>query len=133
VSSDRQDDLKQWLCDRSGTALSTDMYAIGSVSGDKILGVVGFTGYNGASIHMHVAGDPRWLTKTVLYAVFDYAFNVCKVNVIVAITGEKKAIRLAGRVGFKCDMVVDGAHSDGPLWFMTMRQGECRFLNWKRQ
>ena len=133
MSSDRQDDLKQWLCDRSGTALSTDMYAIGSVSGDKILGVVGFTGYNGASIHMHVAGDPQWLTKTVLYAVFDYAFNVCKVNVIVAITGEKKAIHLAGRIGFKCDMVLDGAHPDGSLWFMTMRNRECRFLKWKRQ
>ena len=133
MCSDRQEELCRWLCETSGTAYNDKMVAIGSVSGDKILGVVGFDGYNGKSIHMHVAGDPHWMTKSILRAVFDYAFNVCKAEVIIAITGEKKAIRLAGRVGFKSDMVLDGAHPDGPLWFFTMRRRECLFLDWKRQ
>lgn len=134
MCSDRQDELKQWLCDRIGLTPTSDIRLIGSVKGDRILGVVGYDGYNGASIQMHVAGEPGWLNRDLLWACFDYAFNVCKVNVIIGLvpSGNTDALRFNRSLGFKSRLVLDGAHPDGSLWLMTMTRGECRFLNRKR-
>lgn len=92
---------------------------------------MGYDSYNGASIQMHVAGTPGWITKDILKAGFDYPFNVCKVNVIIGLvpSGNAEALRFNTHLGFTKRLELEGAHPDGSLIMMTMTRGECRYLN----
>lgn len=131
VSSDNQEALRNWLCDKIGYEPTKNIQCIGSVVGGIIRGVVGYDGYNGASVQMHVAGEPGWLTRDLIKACFDYPFNVCEVNVILGLvpSGNKEAIRFNEHLGFRVRTVLEGAHPDGSLILMTMTRGECRYLN----
>lgn len=134
VSSDNQPLLREWLCERIGLVPTENIQCIASVSGGIIRGVVGYDNYNGASIQMHVAGEPGWLTRDLIWVCFDYPFNICKCNVILGIvpSGNVEALRFNKHLGFKVLSTVEGAHPDGALVFMAMRRGECRYLNRKR-
>jgi hypothetical protein len=83
---------------------------------------------------IHVAGDPGWFTKDMLYSVFEYPFNTCNVNVLIGLvpSGNVEAIRFNKHIGFKTKLVLEGAHPDGALVLMTMERGECRYLNRRR-
>lgn len=124
-----QDALRTWLCARIGLIPTKDIKCIGSVLDGDIRGVVGFDGYNGASIAMHIAGDPGWLNRDLLKAVLDYPFNVCKVKVLLAYisASNEKSMRLAKHFGFKVAATLDGAHPDGDLVLLTMQRDQCRF------
>jgi L-amino acid N-acyltransferase YncA len=134
VSSENQVALKSWLCERIVLAPTEFMQCIGSIIGGRIKGVIGYDGYNGASIMMHAAGEPGWFTKDVLEAAFDYPFNVCRVNMIIGLvpSGNTDAIKFNNHIGFKTEITLVGAHPDGALLLMTMKRGECRYLNRKR-
>jgi hypothetical protein len=130
VSSDDQPALREWLCSRIGLVPTENIQCLGTVNGGRILGVVGFDGYNGASIQMHVAGEPGWLTRGLIKATFDYAFNVCKVNVVLGLipSGNVQAIRFNSMLGFSVRDTIEGAHPDGSLVLMAMYRRECRYL-----
>lgn len=83
---------------------------------------------------MHVAGEPGWLTRDLIRCTFDYAFEVCKVNMIIGLvpSGNKDAIRFNTHLGFSTVTKLVGAHPDGSLILMTMTRGECRYLNRNR-
>lgn len=134
VSSDHQAALAAWLCGRIGLVATPNLVCIGNVREDKIIGVVGFDNYNGSSIMMHAAGDPGWLTTSLLYVAFHYAFVTCRSNMIIGLipSGNAQAIRFNTHVGFKTVLNLEGAHPDGSLLLMTMDRGECRFLNKER-
>ena len=134
MSSDTQQELKKWLCDKIGLIPTPDLCCIGSISDKGILGVVGFDQYNGSSIVMHVAGTPGWLTRDLIWACFDYPFNVCKVNMIIGLvpSGNTDAIRFNTHLGFETRVVLEDAHPDGSLILMTMRRGRCRYLSRKK-
>lgn len=123
--------LSVWLCRKIGYTPTPDLRCIGNVLNHKLMGVVGYDMYNGASIMMHSAGEGNWLTKQMLHAVFDYPFRVCKVNMVIGLvpSGNEQAIRFNHHIGFRINTVLDGAHPDGALYVMTMRREECRFLN----
>jgi len=130
VYCEDQPKLKEWLCERIGLIPTSDLCCIGVVRNDEIKGVVGFDQYNGASIMMHVAGVPGWLDKSILWASFDYPFNVCKVNMVIGLvpSGNLDAIRFNTHLGFKLCTELVGAHPDGSLLLMTMRREECKYL-----
>jgi L-amino acid N-acyltransferase YncA len=134
VSCENQLELVNWLCERITLAPTSYIQCIGSVIGGRIKGVIGYDGYNGASIQMHVAGEPGWFTKDVLQAAFDYPFNVCEVNMIIGLvpSGNEDAIRFNTHIGFKTVSTLVGAHPDGALLLMTMERRECRYLNRNR-
>lgn len=134
VSSDDQAALRDWLCEKIGYAPTKNIQCIGAVIGGKIRGVVGFDNYNMASVQMHVAGEPGWLTRELIRVCFDYPFNVCKVKVIIGLvpSGNVDAIRFNKHLGFKVIHELEGAHPDGSLVLMTMRRGECRYLKRER-
>ena len=134
VSSENQLQLVNWLCDRITLAPTSYIQCLGSIIGGRIRGVIGYDGYNGSSIMMHVAGEQGWFTKDVLQAAFDYPFNVCKVNMIIGLvpSGNVDAIKFNTHIGFKLETTLVGAHPDGALLLMTMKRGECRYLNRKR-
>lgn len=130
MSSDNQAELRTWLCDRIGLVATSDLCCIGSINNSGILGVVGYDQYNGSSIVMHVAGTPGWLTRDLIVACFDYAFNVCKVNMIIGLvpSGNADAIRFNKHLGFETRITLEDAHPDGSLILMTMRRGQCRYI-----
>lgn len=130
VSSENQSALRQWLCERIGLTPTENIQCLGSVIGGRIRGVVGFDSYNGASVQMHSAGEPGWITKDMLWATFDYPFNVCGLKMVIGLvpSGNEVALRFNTHLGFKTELSLDDAHPDGALVLMTMRRGECRFL-----
>jgi RimJ/RimL family protein N-acetyltransferase len=62
--------------------------------------------------------------------MFDYPFNVCGVDKIIAPVGSKnaKAIRLVRKMGFTEEARIKNADTDGDIIFLTMTRDACRFL-----
>lgn len=123
--------LSKWLEAKIGLVGTPHLRCIGNVLNDKLMGVVGYDNFNGASVMMHSAGEGNWLTKEMLHAVFHYPFDVCKVHMLIGLvpSGNSQAIRFNSHIGFKVDTVLHGAHPDGALVVMTMTRGECRYLH----
>lgn len=123
--------LSHWLCGRIGLVPTADMKCIGNVLNGHLKGVVGYDNYNGASIMMHSAGDGNWLTKQMLQVVFDFPFNVCRVNMVIGLvpSGNRQALKFNTHIGFTTQCILEGAHPDGALVLMTMTREECRYLN----
>lgn len=131
IVTDDQAALSAWLRKKTGLHPSKYLVCIGNTnSNDEIVGVVGYDGFNGASIQMHSAGEGNWLTRQLLMCAFDYPFNVCKVSMVLGVTpsGNAQALKFNEHVGFKTLFILDGAHPDGALVFTAMRREECRFL-----
>lgn len=122
--------LTHWLCQRIDYTPTADMRCIGNVLNGKLVAVVGYDMYNGASIQMHVAGEGNWFTKDMLYAAFDYPFRVCKCNMVIGLvpSGNTAAIKFDKHIGFEVQLNLAGAHPDGSLLVMTMKKEQCRYL-----
>lgn len=133
VSCDYQPGLAEWLCRKIGLAPTPHIQCIGNVTQKGILGVVGYDQFNKASVVMHVAGEPGWLTRSLIWAAFDYPFNVCGVNVVIApiASTNTKSLTLVKRLGFELSTVIPDAHPDGDLVLLTMRRDQCRYLSRK--
>lgn len=130
ITTTNQDILASWLCKRIGYLPSQGIKCIGNMIDGRIAGVVGYDGYNGASVQMHSAGEGNWCTRSMLFAVFHYPFIALKCNMVIGLvpSGNKAALHFNERIGFKLENELHGAHPDGSLFLMTMRRNECRFL-----
>jgi hypothetical protein len=130
ISTENQSELSTWLCERIGLVASPALRCIGVLRNSTIVGCVGFDQHNGASLVMHCAGEAGWLTLKFLRVVFQYAFNVCKVKMVIGLvpSGNKDALRFNTHLGFKTRLVLEDAHPDGALVLMTMLRGECRYI-----
>jgi RimJ/RimL family protein N-acetyltransferase len=130
IHTANQDILASWLCKRIGYIPSQSIKCIGQVIDGQIAGVIGYDGFNGASVMMHVAGDPGWVTKSMLFAAFDYPFRKlgCKIVIGLVPSGNEAAFRFNQRLGFKLIDEIKDAHPDGSLLLMTMRPEDCRWL-----
>jgi RimJ/RimL family protein N-acetyltransferase len=105
------------------------MNGIAQVRNGKIVGAAGFTDWMDCSVQIHCAGDGAWLSRSFLRAVFGYAFAEKPVVIGCVGSANTRALRLNRKLGFKVDGRIDGAHADGALVIMSMRRGECRWLN----
>ena len=98
---------------------------------ELIAGVV-FNDYNGVNMNMHVASDDskRWMTRELLWLVFDYAFNQAKVERITGLVGEKnwQARKFDEHIGFTQETTLARAHPDGRLIVYRMFREDCRWL-----
>jgi RimJ/RimL family protein N-acetyltransferase len=131
IVTDDQDYLGNWLCSRTGFIPTKRLMCIGRTdSQGKLMGVVGYDGFNGASAEMHCAGEGNWLSRKMLYAVFDYPFRVCGLEVVLiqVASGNVESLKLVTHVGFKVEAIINGAHPDGALWILSMNRKECRFF-----
>lgn len=134
ITTERQDLLSTWLCQCIGLTPSPNLRCIGNLGADgSIIGVVGYDGFNGASAQMHSAGVGNWVTRDLLFAAFDYPFNVCKLDMVIGLipSGNGQAIKFNKHLGFRIVVELPGAHPDGSLVIMTMDRRECRFLKRK--
>lgn len=133
IDTSNQAELSLWLCSRIGLLpVPSDMRVIAhrsDVSGE-IMGAVGFEGWNGASCLMHCAGDGNWINRDMLFACFDYPFNVAGCGVVLATvsSANKAALKLDKHLGFKVECEIVGAHPEGALVIMSMSRAECRYL-----
>ncbi len=130
IVTDHQQRLQDWLCTRLERSCSPNMRCIGNRSGAALIGVVGLDDWDEASVQMHVAGYGNWLTRDLLWATFDYAFNVAGVNVIYGLVPEvnTKSLRLGKHIGFKVEHVMQDAHPQGGLVLLAMRKKDCKYL-----
>ena len=132
ITTKHQEFLVHWLCERIGYVPTPHMRCLGSVdSTDTILrGVVGYDGYNGASVVMHMAGAPGWMDKAILHAAFDYPFNEMGCNQALAFvpSGNDAALKINRRLGFEVLLELPDAHPDGALFVMRMTRDNCKWL-----
>lgn len=121
-----------WLCERIGYVPSPHFVCIGSVTADgtRLRGVVGYDNFNGASVTMHMAGEPGWIDKAALHAAFDYPFSVLGCSQVLAFvpSGNDAALGINKRLGFEVVVELDGAHPDGSLFVMRMLRENCKWL-----
>ena len=132
ITTQRQDILVPWLCQRIGYVPSMNMKCIGSLDarGMNLRGVVGYDGYNGKCVQMQMAGEPGWIDKAVLFAAFDYPFNEldCAVVFGAVPSDNATALNINRRLGFETIIEVPDAHPDGSLILMMMRRENCKWI-----
>jgi RimJ/RimL family protein N-acetyltransferase len=126
--------LFQFLSNRIGLNRTSDFVGLGRVVDDKLVGVLGFNNFNGASVQMHMAGDPGWLTRGMLETAARYVFETLGLQMILALvpSGNVKALEMDKRMGFVELIAVPGAHPDGALHMLCMRKHQCRWLRRKQ-
>lgn len=131
ITTQHQDVMASWLCKRIGLVPTPNMQCIGRVNAEgDLIGVVGFDGYNGASVMMHCAGEGNWVSRRLLWAAFDYPFRLMQCNVVLGLvpSGNHAALKLNRHLGFQLAAVLHGAHPDGAMLVLTMRREDCRYL-----
>ena len=104
---------------------------IARLEGTELVGGVIFTGYTGASIHLHAAGfQPRWLNNDMLWAVFHYSFIQlgCKSVFAQVPDTNEKALEFDLKLGFKKVVHIEDVFPGGGLHILRMRREECRWL-----
>lgn len=104
-----------------------------SVDGVLVGGVV-FSGYTGASIHVHFAGFTKnWATRDMIWVIFDYAFNQLGCSRIFGQVPESntRALEIDQRLGFKIVTKIGGVFPDGACYLLAMDRDDCRWLKHK--
>lgn len=136
VSAD-QKALAVWFASRSGLHRIKDMRYLGCEIGGLLTFVNAYENFNGASMYIHSASDGTGrVTRDFVWASFDYPFVHCRAKMLIGPvpSGNERAIKLNKHLGFKIEHIIEGAHPDGALVYMTMHREECRFLGskWSR-
>jgi RimJ/RimL family protein N-acetyltransferase len=99
----------------------------------NVLGRVIFSDYTGrgGSIKIHVTSwDPRWISRGLLYIVFDYPFNQLGVKKIFADIrrSDVRTFQFAVKAGFKAEAGSEGVYPDDDMLVMSLYRDDCRFL-----
>lgn len=128
-----QDILISWLCARIGYVPTPNMRCIGRLKSGKLVGVVGYDGFNDTSCQIHVAGEGNWVDREILQATFKYPFEHLGLKVLIGLvpSGNAEAIRFNEHLGFKIEARIKDAHPDGELLVMSMRREDCRWIREK--
>lgn len=102
----------------------------------RLLGGVTFDGYTNNCIFIHQAGfDKHWLSKTMLWAAFDYPFNQLGVSKVAGTIPEhdKELLDINLRLGFKEEgRIVDAYGPGDAMLILSMTREECRWLSIKQ-
>ena len=134
VVTDNQEHLRGWITGVLGMQFSPYATFIGQEIDGEIKAVVAFDNVLDKSCMMHTAAIvPNWISKDLLWACFDYPFNILKVKVILASVASTntEALRLDRHLGFVDKAYIEDAHIDGDLVILAMRRENCRWLDIK--
>jgi RimJ/RimL family protein N-acetyltransferase len=99
----------------------------------RIQGGVVFTGYLGASIMLHMAGnETAWASRDFLWMVFDYAFVQlgCRKLVGLVPAFNTRAVSIEVRLGFHVETRLKEMLTDPTeeLLIFTMMREDCKWL-----
>lgn len=134
IVTNNQHVLITWLCDRIKLAPTRNIRCIGRLNAEgNLIGVVGFDNFTGASAAIHIAGEGNWLSRRLLWVVFDYAFVQNKLKVLFAqvSTGNPKSLKLNLHIGFKQECVLKDVFTDGDAVITSLRAEDCKYLERK--
>jgi len=134
VVTDNQDHLRGWITGVLGMNFSPYATFIGQEIDGEVKAVVAFDNILDKSCEMHTAAIvPNWINKELLWACFDYPFNILKVKVILATVASSntEALKLDRHLGFVDKAYIEDAHLDGDLVILAMRRENCRWLDIK--
>jgi len=123
-------DVGEWVCGHTGGGYHAERSnAIGLRKGDELVSGVVYENWNGRSIVCHIAIQDR-ITPSWIAAIFDYPFNVCGVDKIIApvSSGNVKALKLVSKMGFTEEARLKDADTNGDIVFLTMTRDACRYL-----
>lgn len=123
-------EIGYWVSDHLGSGYNPQRSnAIGLVREGRVVAGVIYTDWNGKSVICHIAIDGR-INRFYLFAIYDYAFNVCGVNkVIVPVWSDnEKSLRMVTRMGFTEEGRIKDAQPNGDIILLTMAKTDCRFL-----
>lgn len=107
---------------------------IARVSGEKLLGGVIYQQFTGESIAIHSASfAPNWLSRELLWVIFDYPFNQLGVKRIFGHVPESNthALQFDLKVGFRIVTTIDGVFRDGGAIIIVLEKADCRWLDYK--
>jgi RimJ/RimL family protein N-acetyltransferase len=134
VVTDNQEHLRGWITGVLGMQFSPYATFIGQEIDGEVKAVVAFDNILDKSCEMHTAAIvPNWISKDLLWACFDYPFNILKVKVILATVASTntEALKLDRHLGFVDKAYIEDAHIDGDLVILAMRVEDCRWLDMK--
>ena len=126
-------DVGEWVCMHTGGGYHAERSnAIGLKKGEALVGGVVYENWNGRSIVCHIAIQDR-ITPSWIAAIFDYPFNVCDVDKIIApvVSSNVKAMKLVKKMGFTEEARIKNADTNGDIVFLTLTRDACRFLGEK--
>jgi hypothetical protein len=109
---------------------STDLRVLGVLRGLRPVAVVGYNGWVGDGVFMHVALEDEYsMTRNLLREAFVYPFITCGKSTVYTSTPitNEEAIRVSLKLGFK----EIAKTPDFALFQMTFE--ECRWINGRRQ
>jgi hypothetical protein len=125
--------MGDWLVRMMNHPLPEETVCIGQEIDGNLVAVVGYCSFMPNACQMHIAAvdEVNWMSRDLLWAAFDYPFNVLGVKVILGqICGSNEdALKLNRHLGFKVVAEISDAHMDGDLVIMAMRKEDCRWLN----
>lgn len=122
--------LYSWLNERIGMRATSDMKFLGRVVDNRLVAVIGYEGWNGASVLMHVAGEGKhWMSRELLFRAFYFPW-LCGCNQVLGLvpSGNRDALKLNEKLGFKRVYELPEAHPDGSLILMRMWLAECKWI-----
>jgi RimJ/RimL family protein N-acetyltransferase len=134
VVTDNQEHLRGWITGVLGTQFSPYATFIGQEIDGEVKAVVAFDNILDKSCEMHTAAIvPNWINRDLLWACFDYPFNILKVKVILATVASTntEALKLDRHLGFVDKAYIEDAHIDGDLVILAMKREDCRWLDIK--
>lgn len=127
--------LFEFLRERIELMWTPDFQGLGRVVDGKLVGVIGFNNFNGASCHVHMAGDgARWMNRALLETTARYVFIQRGLNIMFGLvpSGNTAALEQDLRMGFTELIAIPGAHPDGALHVLQMTKAQCRWLARKK-
>jgi RimJ/RimL family protein N-acetyltransferase len=109
------------------------VFAALDADGAPMGGVIysGWTGKNGSiAIHVGSNGEARWLSRTFLWLIFDYAFNQLAVRKVIGTVQStaRHTLDFDLRIGFLVEACIEDAYPDGDMIVVGMTRGDCRWL-----
>jgi hypothetical protein len=126
----------EWIMRRCGGVFAPERdRTIANYDGSEILGGFVLSGYLGAAISVHTAGDaPGWCSRDLLWMVFHYAFVQlgCRKVIAPVAADNHHALALDMRAGFRLETVITDVYPNGvDLMVLSMTPDHCRWLNIK--
>ena len=109
-----------------------ECHGIGTSENGFICGGVLFHMWNGPNVFMHCSSEgKRWITKSYIFRVFDFAFKVLNVNRITGMvsSSNSQAINFNKHVGFEHECTLKNADPTGNIEVYVMWKDTCKWVS----
>lgn len=123
-------EIGYWVSEQLGSVYCPKgSNAIGLRKDNEIIAGVIYENWNGRSVMVHIAVKGR-LTPAYIAAIFDYPYNVCGVEKVIAPieVGNVRSSGLVENMGFREEARLKDCHPNGDIVIYSLTKANCRFL-----